>query len=47
MLSSARTVSKYGDVVDNVLIYSLHLHSSFHFSFVCVCACVYVQVATE
>ena len=46
MLSRARTVSEYGNVVNNVLIYSLHLHSSFHFSyFGCVCVCV--QVAIE
>ena len=46
MLSRARTVSEYGNVVNNVLIYSLHLHCSFHFSyFGCVCVCV--QVAIE
>ena len=42
MLSCARTVSEYGDVVNNVPIYSFHLHSSFHLSFLCACvrACV-------
>ena len=53
MLSCARTVSEYGDVVNNVPIYSFHLHSSFHLSFLCACvracmrACVPVQVALE
>ena len=57
MLSYARTVSEYGDVINNVAIYSSHLHSSFHLSFLCacvracvcacVCACVRVQVVIE
>ena len=37
MLSYARTVSEYGDVVSNVPIYPSHLHSSFHLSFLCAC----------
>ena len=46
MLSCARTVSEYGDVVNNVPIYSFHLHSSFHLSFLCACvrACVHACV---
>ena len=47
MLSYARTVSEYGDVINNVPIYSSHLHSSFHLSFLCACVRVCVRACAS